>query len=72
MWPALVRIGHQFPPKQLARLYEQHTAAGRHNLTKIPFPAWVPADVSASAKLLEEAAAWATLRSCVPGAFGAT
>jgi len=72
MWPALVRIGHQLPPKQLARLYEQHTASGRHKLTKIPFPAWIPADVSASAKLLEEAAAWATLRSCVPGTFGAT
>ena len=72
MWPALVRIGHQFPPKQLARLYEQHSASGQHELTEIPFPTWVPADVSASAKLLDTAVAWAAVRSCVPGAFGAT
>jgi len=72
LWPTLVRIGNQLPPKQLGRLYEQHTASGQHELTEIPFPAWVPADVSALAKLLEEPVAWATLRSCVPGAFGAT
>jgi hypothetical protein len=72
LWPTLVRIGDQLPPKQLARLYERHTASGQHALTEIPFPAWVPADVLALAKLLDEPEAWAAIRSCVPGAFGAT
>jgi hypothetical protein len=72
LWPAFVRIGNQLPSKRLDRLYEQHTASGQHELIEIPFPTWVSADVMALAKLLDEAEAWATVRSCVPGDFGAT
>lgn len=72
LWPALVRVGDQIPAKQLAQLHEHHTASGEHALVETPFPTWVAADVSAQAKLLDEAAAWATIRSCAPGAFGAT
>ena len=72
LWPALVRVGSQFPPERLAQLHERHNAPGEHVLEEVPFPAWVPADAAALAKLLNEDAAWATLRSSAPQAFGAT
>jgi hypothetical protein len=71
LWPALVRVGDQFPPKHLAQLQERHNASGEHRLEEVPFPTWVPADTAAQAKLLDEDAAWCTLRSCAPGVFGA-
>jgi hypothetical protein len=71
LWPALVRVGSQFPPRQLAQLHERHSASGEHRLEKVPFPTWVPADTAARTKLLDEDAAWRTLRSYAPGAFGA-
>lgn len=72
LWPALVRVGNQIPAGQLAQLHEQHTASGKHALVETPFPRWVGADLSAQAKLLDEAAAWTAIRSCAPGAFDAT
>ena len=72
LWPAIVRVGSQFPAKRLAQLHERHNASGEHVLEEVPFPTWVPADAAALAKLLDEDAAWATIRSCAPGAFGAT
>lgn len=72
LWPALVRIGSQLPGEDLAQLHERHTASGRHTLMEIPFPAWVPAEVSDQAKRLDADTAWATIRSHAPGAFGAT
>jgi hypothetical protein len=72
LWPSLVRVGDKIPARQLARLHERHTASGKHTLAEIPFPTWVAADVSAQAKLLDESAAWDTIRLCAPGVFGAT
>lgn len=70
LWPALVRVGHHFPPERLARLHEWHNVTGEHTLEEVPFPAWVPADTAALAKLLDEGAAEAAIRACAPGAFG--
>lgn len=72
LWPAIVRVASRFPPRQLARLHERHNASGEHMVEEVPFPTWVPAEAAALARLLDEDAAWATIRSCAPGAFGAT
>jgi hypothetical protein len=45
LWPALVRNSQRFPPANIARLHEVHTANGRHRLDTTPFPNWVSADV---------------------------
>jgi hypothetical protein len=71
LWPALVRVAGQFPPDRLAQLRERHNPSGEHVLEEIAFPAWVPADTVAQAERLDGDAAWATLRSRAPGAFGA-
>ena len=71
LWPALARIGHRIPSKDLARLHEVHTASGAHRLVEIPFPTWVPAEVATQATILDEEAAWAMIRSHAPGVFDA-
>lgn len=70
LWPAIVRVGAQIPPPQLAQLREHHTASGEHALVEVPFPAWVSADVLADAGLVGEDAAWDIIRSCAPGPMG--
>lgn len=72
LWPALVRVGGQIPPRGLARLHEHHSPSGKHVLEEMPFPVWVPADTVVQARLLGETVAWDTLRSCAPRAFGTT
>ena len=52
LWPALVRAAERFPREQLARVSEEHTAAGRHVARSLAFPRWVPAEVRAAAALL--------------------
>jgi hypothetical protein len=49
LWPALVRAADHFSPKQLAALHEEHTASGAHRVQEVPFPDWVPAEVTAAA-----------------------
>lgn len=71
LWPSLLRVGSQFPSGALAKLQEQHMASGQHTIVETPFPNWASAEVSAQARLLTERAAWATIRSSAPGAFGA-
>ena len=55
LWPALVRVAKRFPKKQLAQVHEVHTASGRHVAKEVPFPGWVPAQVTADASRLLEA-----------------
>jgi hypothetical protein len=43
-----------FPRRRLAQLHEVHTGSGRHIVKEVPFPKWVPADVSAEASQLSE------------------
>jgi hypothetical protein len=61
LWPALVRLANQFPPDQIAKVRQEHTASGRHVNKEVPFPRWVPADVLKQAKSLSEEKAIAAL-----------
>jgi hypothetical protein len=48
-WPFLVRLAKRFAPEQLAQVREEHTPSGRHVSHVVPFPQWVPAEISAQA-----------------------
>ena len=63
LWPALVAAAaaRRLPAARLARLREVHTASGKHVVETTPFPAWVPADVKAAARDLDEDEALAAL-----------
>jgi len=61
LWPALVRVAPRFPARQIAQVYEKHTTAGRHVTREVPFPKWVPPEISEKAKRLSEKAALAAL-----------
>ncbi|HEU4427431.1 MAG TPA: hypothetical protein VFT98_01650, partial [Myxococcota bacterium] len=52
LWPALVRAAAEFPRAHLARVVEEHTARGRHDVREMAFPRWAPPDVRAAAKAL--------------------
>jgi len=52
LWPALVRAAAKFPRAHLARVVEEHTARGRHEVREVAFPRWAPPDVRAAAKAL--------------------
>jgi hypothetical protein len=65
VWPALVRVADQFPPKQVAALHEEHTASGAHRVREQAFPEWVPDDVRAAAAELSVEDAWAQLPACL-------
>lgn len=54
LWPALVRSAKHFSQESLAKVGEEHTAAGKHVSRKIAFPEWVPAEVSKLAAQLSE------------------
>lgn len=61
LWPALVRVAQRFPAARIAQVREEHTSSGRHVTREIPFPKWVPADVSKKAKKMTEQEALAAL-----------
>jgi hypothetical protein len=66
LWPSLVRLAKCFTPEQLAQVREEHTPSGRHVSRLVPFPDWVPADVSAQAGAVEEQQALAALGAWIP------
>ena len=66
MWPALVRLADRFPPAQLAQVEQEHTASGHHVAHETPYPDWVPAEVAAQPKAMEEEEALALLRPFLP------
>lgn len=72
VWPALVHLAGRFRPERIARLTEQHTSTGRHRISAIPFPEWVPAGVLGQAAVLTADAALDVLGSVVLGASVAT
>jgi hypothetical protein len=45
LWPALVKLAPRFQKKQLAKVWNEHTATGAHRLRTTPFPKWVPAEI---------------------------
>jgi hypothetical protein len=61
LWPALVRVATRFPPNQIAKVRQEHTASGRHVNKEIPFPHWVPAKVMKQASSMSEEEAIAAL-----------
>jgi hypothetical protein len=54
LWPALVRLADRFGAASLAQVSNEHTSAGHHVSHCVPFPKWVPADVIAAARRLDE------------------
>jgi len=66
LWPSLVRLANRFTAAQLAQVREEHTVSGRHVSHEIPFPQWVPAEVSEQAALLSEQDALAAFGAWVP------
>ena len=52
LWPALVRVAARLPKARLARVWDEHTAAGKHVTKRIPFPRWVPPEVMEQAKAM--------------------
>ncbi len=61
LWPALVRLAKRFPPDQIAKVRQEHTASGRHVNKEVPFPRWVPAQVKRQAKSISKDEAIAAL-----------
>jgi hypothetical protein len=45
LWPAIVKLAKHFHPDQLARIRQEHTAAGKHVNHLTAYPAWVPAEI---------------------------
>ncbi len=61
LWPSLVRLADRFAPGQISQVQQEHTPAGRHVNTEVPFPQWVPADVMMQGRAMdadEAAALW--------------
>lgn len=54
LWPALVRVAERFPKNHLAQVREEHTASGRHVNREVPFPKWVPPEVTERARGIGE------------------
>ncbi|GIW71316.1 MAG: hypothetical protein KatS3mg102_0858 [Planctomycetota bacterium] len=69
LWPALVRLAEILGPERLTAVREEHTASGAHRNVLTPFPAWVPPEVEAAARGLDEAQAWEQLGPWAPEAL---
>ena len=61
LWPALARLAGRFPPERLAQVREEHTPSGKHVRRDVPFPQWVPDDVTRAARAMREPDAIAAL-----------
>jgi hypothetical protein len=66
LWPSLVRLARRFAPEQLAQVRDEHTPSGRHATHVVPFPQWVPPDVSAQAHAIDEQQALAIFGPWMP------
>ncbi len=67
LWPALVRLARELGADRLAEIRQEHTPSGAHRNVVTPYPRWVPADVKAAAKRLDDDAARAALGDWVRG-----
>lgn len=67
LWPALVRISDRIPATKLAAVNEEHTASGAHRKVEVPFPDWVPNEVTRAAAALTEEQAFAALPDALRG-----
>lgn len=61
LWPALVAVAPRLAAGRLAQIRQVHTPSGKHVVETTPFPRWVPAEVKAAARVLDEDEALAAL-----------
>lgn len=54
LWPAVVRLADEFSKSRLSAVKETHTASGKHKVTVMPFPRWVPKEAMKAADKLNE------------------
>ena len=54
LWPAIIRLAHALDKSKLAALQQEHTPTGAHRVHSVPFPHWVPKNVSQAAQRLSE------------------
>ena len=54
VWPALVRLSSKLNKADLASIQEEHLSNGKHRVSTIAFPRWVPAEVIEESKRLSE------------------
>jgi hypothetical protein len=52
LWPAVVKLRDQIEPKYLSAIHEIHTPQGKHKVSAVAFPKWVPAEVAVEARNL--------------------
>ena len=57
LWTALVRLADSVERGRLGAIREEHTSSGQHRLVTVPFPQWVPEEVTVAARQLPEAEA---------------
>jgi len=68
LWPALVRLADRFAPQQITQVREEHTPSGRHAMTEVQFPQWVPPDIAQESMALTEREAMRLLERWLPSA----
>jgi phosphoketolase len=61
LWPALAALAPEIAPARLARVTQQHTAAGHHVNTETPFADWLPLDAAEEGRAMPREAALAAL-----------
>jgi hypothetical protein len=70
LWPALVKLARRFPKQRLAKIWEEHTATGKHRSMQLAFPRWVPEEVRKEAESLSPTTAEALLAPCLKAKNG--
>jgi hypothetical protein len=65
LWPALIAAAKLLPQERLARVDQEHTAAGHHVNHETPFPSWADATELRAAESISEAEAVDLLGSWV-------
>ena len=63
LWPAVVKLADEL--KGIARVSQEHTAAGHHENQEVAFPGWVPREVMDEARHLSDADARASLGAAI-------
>jgi len=63
LWPALAALAPEIGASRLARVTQQHTAAGHHVNTETPFADWLPPDAAELGRAMSRADALAALGS---------
>ena len=54
LWPALTKLSARMGERRLAKVWDEHTDSGTHQLRQESFPDWVPPEVMKQAKALSK------------------